>query len=490
MADITYIRKELADSAEGLFSFSLYMRDAKGNKTVLEEKVISYLKGLSLYDYVCRIQGPFSNWRCILYTDRHTLTYVNELLNKQINFLEYGTKSPYPFSRLKELFIQHVNKEFGETLDETEETLREAQEMIKAPFKTGEIATMSKGRVKVFLVLLRYITLMIDEYTIQGYDIFERMTIALPNWEGYMYGADGEYMDGAVLRPMRQRAMEDFYTKPVFVRDCDTILRDLAKPLYTPGNNIETITKYKKSAMATFLLTFLVNNELFREFPSAMGISIESSYGENYLKTLNDWEDMFLQKLQENDIRICFAASPSYSKDFHINHTILNSTPLGMFAGLVSTTGFPEKPDVWRKCKDYVERNYSFKYNANTGTITSSQTTGFRVGIDEKLLIYILCPYFLERYGDKVYFYKLGYQPNDDERGPDGRFYSYEDPATIEYIFNNPEKYDNVLRATFLKQIGSFKRNYWKGGRTRRGRGKSRRRSSRKSNKRTRQGRR
>lgn len=61
-------------AADGLFSFSFYIRGASAKESILKQTTL-YLLGLCLYTELLRME-PFQNWKMVVYTDTYTFSLL------------------------------------------------------------------------------------------------------------------------------------------------------------------------------------------------------------------------------------------------------------------------------------------------------------------------------------------------------------------------------------------------------------------------------
>uniref|UniRef100_A0A6C0JYT0 Uncharacterized protein n=1 Tax=viral metagenome TaxID=1070528 RepID=A0A6C0JYT0_9ZZZZ len=194
---------------------------------------------------------------------------------------------------------------------------------------------------------------------------------AVIDWPEYAVGSKGDNktIDNAVIRALRMKALHDFPTIPVFVRDADTLFENLVKDEKILNGDPPL---YRKMAI---------------------------------------WENTLLQAIKPifsdpSPYRILIASQPNYQRQWHV-HPDTGVKTTGCYAAVTSTLGnIPEWIDgsLWRKCLAYIRKHSIVIQEGNDRKPNNISKPGY-IGKDEQLLSYVVIPSIFE----KVYFYYLEY---------------------------------------------------------------------------------
>ncbi len=200
----------------------------------------------------------------------------------------------------------------------------------------------------------------------------------------YYTPVEGGHINGDVLRCLRFRAMFDFSTIPVFIRDADTLfVTDL----------------FSKSKMC---YRKLLKDEC--------------------KDILYEWEKSFYQGAQKHPNTWIFGTSLAYKKNWHKNEKRGLFAPMGAFAGLQSimpkVTCFQDT-SLWTKAIQYImedskriegeeqviKKNGMEFYMNGEVTYSNNDTLG-KIGKDERILLYIFFP---NCNPENIFFFDLNY---------------------------------------------------------------------------------
>lgn len=182
-------------------------------------------------------------------------------------------------------------------------------------------------------------------------------------WSEYSVGdGDGKIMDNAMIRALRMKALCDFPTIPVFVRDADTLF--------------ENILKEK-----------LIYSEITK------------------------WEATIKEELEridrETPCQIIIATQPNYHRQWHV-HPVSGQKTIGCYAAITSTLGNVEEcldGTLWRECLKYLRSTSKIMNPTGFKRTPSNSGAPTYIGKDEQLLSYVFIPMIF----DKIYFYYFEY---------------------------------------------------------------------------------
>ena len=182
-------------------------------------------------------------------------------------------------------------------------------------------------------------------------------------WPEYSVGAgDGMIMDNAMIRAFRLKALTDFPTIPVFVRDADTLFENILK--------------------------------------------VKTIYDE-----ITAWELTLKDELEridrETPCQIIIATQPNYHRQWHV-HPVTGAKTIGCYAAVTSTLGNIDEcidGSLWRKCLAYLRSTSKMMDIAPNKRTPSNSMAPTYIGKDEQLLSYVFIPTIF----DKIYFYYLEY---------------------------------------------------------------------------------
>ena len=189
-------------------------------------------------------------------------------------------------------------------------------------------------------------------------------------WPEYAVGSkgDGKTIDNAILRALRMKAMSDFPTIPVFIRDADTLFENLIK-----GGSLSTMT----------------------DFTQKLAL---------WEKTL--WDNLVPLFADPSPYRLLIASQPNYHRQWHVEpQTGVNTS--GCYAAVTSSLGnIPEMTDqsMWKKCLAYLRQTMSVKQVGSDRSPTNLQKPTY-IGKDEQFLSYVMLPNMF----DKIHFYYMEY---------------------------------------------------------------------------------
>ena len=191
------------------------------------------------------------------------------------------------------------------------------------------------------------------------------------DWPEYAVGSKGDdkTIDNAVLRALRLKALHDFPTLPVFVRDADTLFENLIKD----GEGTTTLANFTQE-LATWEKTM--------------------------------WDILKTLFADPNPYRLLVASQPNYYRQWHV-HPETGKRTTGCYAAITSTLGgIPEFADgsLWKKCLAYLRKHVQIVKNGNDRTPSNIAKPTY-IGKDEQLLSFVIIPAIL----DKIYFYYFEY---------------------------------------------------------------------------------
>lgn len=174
--------------------------------------------------------------------------------------------------------------------------------------------------------------------------------LAICEWPEYSRNQSNSAIDNSIIRVMRHKAMVDFPTLPVFVRDADT--------------------------------TF----EVFLDSPG-------------FTDKLYTWESTLLDNFRRSGKRFLVSTSPFYARMWHRN-SLYGFKSHGILAGVTCSLGLGGiASELWQKSVQFMRDRYSI--DIATGIISNASTSTY-VGKDEQILIFIWIPPLLE---DTFFFY-------------------------------------------------------------------------------------
>ena len=185
--------EELAKSkgkGKGFFSFSFYLREESSASYIAESGYQQhqikggniYLFGLLSYLEICRVDGAFKEWGCLVYTDQFS-----------IDKLTYFSRS-----------IEKILEDFEQSLEG-----KRMSETNKIPKRT-ELKKLNELVQRIF-----------------EFSNVHFVTVDFPDHERKR----GE-MVGTILRCMRHRAPFDFPEHMIFIRDLDTLFETSLKNIW------------------------------------------------------------------------------------------------------------------------------------------------------------------------------------------------------------------------------------------------------------------
>lgn len=309
--------KEVLDSTEGFFSFTYYIpykpKDYFLPKIIYMKGIRSYLK---LIDEVNAGAvgagegaqgGVFKNWKVIVYTDEYTYNRLKNFKNETVD--EAGWLHGVGPSNDK--FDKHVYQTRLGIIESEKENLKELQEGSE--------------------------------------QLLQKAIFAVVKWPSHEYTNDKHDIHGPSLRPFRSRAPFDFPTKPIFIRDADTLFPKELEATFNPDKT-----------------HWYFQNEDTKEFSQKKF----NAYKEEFISNLYKWEENvykqlpIIEKIVPNPILIGAGyvldqQFPSwkhfYKARWHSNELLRRDAPFGIFAGFITVSPGAEvykTMDVW---DDYIE---------------------------------------------------------------------------------------------------------------------------------------
>jgi hypothetical protein len=183
------------------------------------------------------------------------------------------------------------------------------------------------------------------------------LILATIRWDAYKKNEAGSSVEPIMMRCFRNKALEDFPSIPVFIRDADTIF----ETSYSGGE--------------------------FRRFN---------------INNLHDWEkeyyDGFARKGRK--YRFCVSANTGYTRYWHQPAGSAGAQMAGTFAGLVGSLG------LWDKCISYMTGRCTVELaHAADGerTYVTKKNIEKDLALDEPILLYIIIPELF----NKTFFFML-----------------------------------------------------------------------------------
>lgn len=314
--------KEVLDSAEGFFSFTYYIpykprdyyleRDYHLPKIIYMKGIISYLK---LIDEVnagavgageAAQGGVFKNWKVLIYTDEYTYTRMQNFKNETVDEAVW-LRGAGPSNDARKMLVYQVRLE---KIESEKEKLKELQEGSE--------------------------------------QLLQKAMFAVVKWPSHEYTNDKHDIHGPSLRTFRSRAPFDFPTKPIFIRDADTLFPKSLEATFNPDKT-----------------HWYFQNEETKEFSQKK----LNAYKEKFISNLYKWEENIykqlpiIEKIVPNPILVGAGYNVGgdnpfprfYKADWHSNELLRREAPFGIFAGFITISPGAEvykTMDVW---DDYIE---------------------------------------------------------------------------------------------------------------------------------------